>query len=96
MASKQLELNYDAMINKLEPTTIFTIEVPLEVQVEEVLQQGGLPTQAKEGTTNYYGDVEDSPSQESPYFVHVDGEQASQGTSTRKEVRNFSQFLRLL
>ena len=47
---------------------IFTAEVPIDVQIEEILDQRGLPTRVEDGTRHYYVDVEASSSQEQPYL----------------------------
>ena len=88
-------LNYDAMHGKMGLAKIFTAEVPLEVQVEEILEQGGLPTRVEEGTTHYYVDVEASSSQEQSYLVDVDGEEDLQKPLAPEDPTNINQFLRL-
>ena len=89
-------LNYDAMSGKMKPATIFTAKVPMEVQIEELIEERGLPTRAEVGTTYYYVDVEVSSSQEQPCVVNVDGEEPQENTSAPANSRNFNDFLRLL
>ena len=45
------------MNGKMGLAQVFTNGVPLEVQVEEILEQGGLSTRAKEGAIYYYTDI---------------------------------------
>ena len=59
-------LNFDAMNGKMGPVQLFNEEIPLEVQVEEILEHGGLPTRAEKGTTHYFVDVDASSSQDQP------------------------------
>ena len=57
-------LNHDAMSGKTKRATIFIVEVPIEVQIEEIIDQWGLHTRAEVGTIHYYVDGEPSSSQE--------------------------------
>ena len=68
-------LNFDAMEGKMGPAQVFTEEFSLEVQVEEILEHGGLPTRA-EGSTHYFVDAEVSSSEEQPYIVELDANEA--------------------
>ena len=64
------------------------------MQIEEILDQGSLPSRTEIGTTYYYVDVEASSFQEQPYFLNVDGEEAPPKTSTPTWSKTFSEFLR--
>ena len=64
-------LNYKAMNGKMGPSQVYPSEVALEVQVEEILEQGGLLSSAEEGATHYYADGEAPTLEDQPY--HVDG-----------------------
>ena len=89
-------LNFDAMNGKMEPAHVFNEEVPLEVQVEEILEHGSIPTMAEESTTHYFVDVDASSSQEQPYNVDVNDDEAPQRIGTlNEETTNFNQFLRI-
>ena len=89
-------LNFDAMNGKMGPAHVFHEEVPLQVQVEEILEHGGIPTMAEESTTHYFVDVDASSSQEEPYNVDVNDDEAPQSIGTpNEETKNFNQFLRI-
>ena len=83
------------MNGEMGPSQVFIIEVPLEVQVEEILEQRGLPTSAEEGATHYYADFKASTLQKQPYHVDVDGASLPQEGSALEDCKNYSQFLRL-
>ena len=75
---------------------MFSEEVPLQVQIEEILEHGSLPTRAEEGTTHYFVDVDASSSQEQPYSVDLNDDKAPQSIGTPDEgTTNFNQFLRI-
>ena len=89
-------LNFDAMNGKMGPAHEFHEEVPLQVQVEEILKHGGIPTMAEESTTHYFVDVDASSFQEQPYNVDVNDDEAPQSIGTpNEETTNFNQFLRI-
>ena len=89
-------LIFDAMNGKMESTQVFSEKVPLDVQVEEILEHGSLPTRANGGGTKYHVDVEGSSLEEQLYFVDLCGHEAPQETVVaEQELINVNQFLRL-
>ena len=88
-------LNYEAMNGKMGPSQVYPSEVALEVQVEEILEQGGLPSSAEEGATHYYADGEAPTLEDQPYHVDVDGPSSPQEASPAEDSNNFTHFLRL-
>ena len=57
-------LNYEAMnAREMGSSQVFSANVPLKIQVEEILEHGGLPISVG-GATHYYVDVEASTLQE--------------------------------
>ena len=84
------------MNGKMGPIHVFSEEVSLQVQIEKILEDRDLPTRAEEGITHYFVDVDASSSQEQPYNVDLNDDEAPQSTSIAdEETINFSQFLRI-
>ena len=88
-------LNSKAMSGKMAPSQVFPSEVPLEVQVEEILERGGLPSTAEDGRTHYYANTEVATFEEQPYHVDLDGGSSPQEAAAVEDSRNYTHFLRL-